>query len=145
MATSTKSIRLGASRALALLFGCLSTERPYIADSGQWSESLLRLRDKYADQEGYNLILGDLTFSKKPGRRPYSPEVSKFLIRLQAGDVVQVLNPAYITLEFRANSQKKMFDHHASKVDKDALTIIQELAKELENDTQLTVPRSDKS
>lgn len=138
--TSTGT-RLGYSRLLALLFGHLpTTSREYPADSGRWSDAILRLRDKYEEQ--YPGLFEALTFSKKPGRLPYSREVSKFLMRLQAGTVVQVMNPGFARLMIRPEAQKEMLSHHASKVDAETLAIIKDLASELERDKALVIPES---
>ncbi len=137
---TTTGTRLGYSRFLALLFGHLPTTREYTADSGRWSDAILRLRDKHEEQ--YPGLFEALTFSRKPGRLPYSREVSRFLIRLQAGTVVGVMNPGFARLVIRPEAQKEMLDHHASKVDAEILSIVKDLASELERDEVVIIPES---
>lgn len=134
---TSMSAKMGARRFLALLFGQLPIEQEYTANSGEWSEALLQLRDRHEEYE--NLFEG-LTFSRKPGRRPYSHEVSKFLLRLQSGTVVQVTNPGRVRLRIRPEVQKEMYEYHARRVDEDTLSIVGQLAAELTMNSILAVP-----
>jgi len=130
--------RIGAVRFLALLFGQLPTDREYTADSDKWSSALLRLRDRHVELED---LFDELTFSKKPGCKPYSPEVSKFLIRLRAGTVVQVVNSGLVRLQISSEIQKEMYEFHAKKVDSGILPIVRQLADELAKDNDVIVIR----
>ncbi|PIP23959.1 MAG: hypothetical protein COX90_00175 [Candidatus Nealsonbacteria bacterium CG_4_10_14_0_2_um_filter_38_17] len=131
------SARIGAKRLLALLFGRLPVDKDYTTKSGEWSEALLQLRDRH---EEYEDLFEGLTFSRRPGRRPYSREVSKFLLRLQAGTVVQVINPGVTRLRIRSEVQKELYEHHARRVDEDTLSIVDQLATELAKNSILAVP-----
>ena len=136
MTTTGGGVKMGARRLLALLFAQLPTNREYTTDAGKWSEALLRLRERHKEYED---LLEELTFSRRPGRRAYSGEVSKFLMRLQAGGVAQLVNPGIVRLQIRPELQREMYEHHARKVDEHMLSITNQLAAELAKDSSLWV------
>ena len=137
MSSPDTTMRISNARLLPLLFSFLPSTQDYSADSGRWSEALLRLRNEH--EHDYPGLFDDVGFSVKPGRRPYSPEVSRFLTELQLGAVVEVMNPGYAKLRFKDEAQQAIRQHHVSRVGDRVRKVIEKLARELSQYEELHV------
>lgn len=137
--TNSSPFAIGPYRLLFLLFAHLPTDREYPSDHGRWTEAIWNLRERHESE--HPELFAELTFSRKPGCRPYSRQVSVALLTAR-GTLFEVRIGSVVRYVVQPDSQTQTREHHEARVSPEILLVIAQLAREMSENPvfQLAVP-----